>query len=92
MSHPTNRQVIKSGKQIISQTVKSEPDNYPDIEACQLCGEPMELLSIELGYSCSNDDCLLHFHRARALLCKMLYFPFPPEARNRAFGGRNEYR
>jgi len=33
---------------------------YPDVIACENCGEPMEFVSIELGYSCSNDECPLH--------------------------------
>lgn len=33
---------------------------YPDVIACECCGEPMEFVSIEEGYSCSNDQCELH--------------------------------
>jgi len=37
---------------------------YPDTIACEKCGEPMDFVSIEEGYSCSNEECELHMARA----------------------------
>lgn len=35
-------------------------NDYPETIACECCGEPMEFISIEEGYSCSNPNCVLH--------------------------------
>lgn len=35
-------------------------NDYSDVEACPVCGEPMQFVSIEMGYDCTNDECELH--------------------------------
>jgi hypothetical protein len=47
--------LVLNGREI---DVKST--DYTDVEACPLCGEPMELVSIEEGYNCTNEECELH--------------------------------
>jgi hypothetical protein len=40
-----------------------ETNDWPATLACGHCGDILELVSIEDGYSCKNKDCLLHFSR-----------------------------
>ena len=38
-----------------------EPKVWPDTLECGHCGDTMDLVSIEKGYSCRNEECFLHF-------------------------------
>ena len=42
-----------------------EPKRMPDRMDCDACGHgQLRFISIELGYSCNNDHCVLHFRNA----------------------------
>ena len=51
----------------VEGNVAIELKTMPEIMTCECCGDEMELISIEVGYSCRNKKCLLHFNSSRRL-------------------------
>jgi hypothetical protein len=49
--------------QTANGAVVIEPKTWPDTLECGHCGETMDLVSIDVGYSCRNEDCVLHFRQ-----------------------------
>lgn len=49
--------VVTSVEGGVAFEAKAMPDSIP----CDVCGEEMAFVSIELGYSCPNPDCELHY-------------------------------
>lgn len=45
----------------LSGAMAVEPKLWPETLECGHCGDTMDLVSIEDGYSCRNRGCLLHF-------------------------------
>ena len=35
-------------------------ENWPETQTCDVCGTSMRFVSIEVGYSCENEDCPMH--------------------------------
>lgn len=44
----------------------TEPKRMPNTVRCQVCGSSMKFESIELGYDCTNPNCLLHMAKEAA--------------------------
>ena len=42
--------------------VAFEMKTMPDTMECGACGGTLEFISVELGYSCRNENCILHFN------------------------------
>jgi len=58
------RKHMKQNDAIISTVeggVAFEMKTMPNTITCEVCGDTMEFVSIETGYSCLNEDCILHF-------------------------------
>ena len=51
MKNPTGKKVLFIGK-------------IPATMTCQICGARMKLVSIDIGYSCTNEACALHVEPA----------------------------
>lgn len=47
-----------------SKSVFIKPKELPKSFECELCRNKMEFVSIDIGYSCVNEDCLLHVEEA----------------------------
>ena len=63
--------MVKSGFEVhgpdvihtVNGPVAIEPkqlDGWLDEKPCSCCGDVMDLISIEDGYSCRNEECILH--------------------------------
>ena len=51
-------------------TVKARHDDdlfdWPEVQSCD-CGSPMRLVSIELGYSCTDPECVMHIEKSKSI-------------------------
>jgi len=77
MSHPEEavwinryreirKQARQEKKQMDITTIKGgvafEVKTMPDTIPCEVCGNTMDFVSQELGYSCRNGGCILHIN------------------------------
>jgi hypothetical protein len=53
---------IKAGqaKSLLTPSQEQEFEIWPDTMACDCCGHPMTYVSEDLGYTCTNSQCIAH--------------------------------
>jgi len=50
----------------LDKYVIEEATHWPETMTCSECGGVLDFISIELGYSCKNPECVCHLQEATA--------------------------